>query len=207
MKDSLRIEFDKLLSKNPKMNFDTEAKVSDILLFRDYLEKLKEAKNKLGITEFYTSMNSFHNLFLDISPIWKNEIPSYNDFRDILVDNKIDLFYLSETSLMGNLIYSYLCWEIFKEKEELINIMDGINPYNSVIIIIIINQHLIHRREGFFYINNLMVFKFRYNKLPSLTNEFLKFIDTICPVKNYGGTDVPNANEVAQLWSKFQELN
>lgn len=206
MKNSLRVEFDKLLSKNPKMHFNADAKVSDILLFRDYLEKLREVKNNLGINEFYVSINSFHNIFRDISPLWKSEIPSCSDFLNILVDNDINLFYLSETSLMGNIIYSYLCWEIFKEKQELIEIADGINPYNSVILIIM-NQRLIHRREGFFYISNLMVFKFRYNKLPSLSNDFLEFVDTKCPISSYGNADVPNANEVTQLWNKFKEFN
>lgn len=203
-KENLESVFEKLLKKNPKMNFNSEAKVSDILLLRDYFAKLEEAKLALNIDTFYISDPIFHNLFLDISPEWKDELPSYSDFTNVLVKSGIDLFYLSENSLMGNLIYLFITWEIFKNKPELSQINNGNNPYKSVIKVIL-NKHLIYRLHGFFYINDLIVYKFRYNKLPSLDDDFLDFIDAKCPTKRHQNPNVPNAEQAILLWEEFQK--
>ncbi|MDN3548818.1 hypothetical protein [Mucilaginibacter aquaedulcis] len=199
-------EFRKLMLKNPKMNFNNSATVSSILLFRDYLSRLKHLKLLLGIKEFYSNYEEFHNLFLDINPSWKDEMPSMDTFFESILKQESSQYNLSRTLFNSLFIYLFITWEVFKDKKEIKEISQFGNPYESAFKIIEDN-HFISLSEGHFHIDNIIYLKKGQNKflLPSLNDDFLRLIDKQYPIKIYGPQNIPKQEDIDLLWAEFNK--
>lgn len=147
----------------------------------------------------FTRVKSFHNLFLDLSPDWKNEIFS----EEVVIDDlkRVGFQDISRVPrhLNGFFLCMYLNWEVFKGYPEITKFSDLANPYEAVSKIVI-RGGSIFTYQGFFEIDNRSYLyydgKFR---LPSTDDKFLDFIDERC-------TDYPNQEKVNQLWVDFQKI-
>jgi hypothetical protein len=206
--DNFQIEFEKIILKNPLMDFNNRITVSSILLFRDYLTRLKSWKVVLGVEDFFINVNSFHNLFLNVSGDWKNELPSQEEFFNWVTNQGFSEFHFSKNSLNGMFIYLYICWSVTKHENQFKNHNFLAEPYESVMKIIEAN-HLIHRSEGHFHIHNNIYLRRGGDKflLPSLDENFLKYIDTQCPVIDWTVLNVPEQEEINKLWENFKGFN
>jgi hypothetical protein len=178
----------------------TEFRYSSILLFREYQSRLFSWKYELGFNgkDLFNKKKSFHNIFLDISPAWLNEI---------ITEEKLAI----DLELMGVLhtrhtfrdysvffLCMYINWELFKDKSE-IRIHENLpHPYLPVFKILKRGGNIFNS-EGKFEIDNGQTY-LQYNndfELPSMQDDFLDYIDSQV-------FDFPNQEKVNQLWENFK---
>lgn len=193
---------------NELKKYSKQNRVSNVLLFRDFLNKLDKLTIALGnesnLSIYNSDIRRFSNLFNYISAEWKSEIKTQEEFNIDLLSkgfkvkggrSKDDLF-----------IYLYVYWELCKNFEE-IKLLSQTNPYLPAI-------KIIERCETIFtHSGNLEIDNFTFNnlekyhsfRLPSLDTIFLDYIDNIC--MNYGRGEIPNQEKTNQLWEEFQKIN
>lgn len=196
--------FKDLYQKMPKtFDLNVSNSVSSILLFKDYISKLKDYKILL-FNEYQTfglSLNlEYNNLILDFNNNLRSEILPYMDFRNYLYENyQINL--LSGRYFNGFFIYLFIYWEVYKNELTL----DGniSNPYYGLIKLF--RNDCIHRYEGINVSNITMRSSSMNLKLPSIEDDFLAYIDSKC--KLIGSAGIPNQEKVNELWEEFKSLN
>lgn len=187
--------------------FDKHNRVSNILLFRDFLNKLNKLTIMLGyesnLSNYKADIRKFSNLFNYFSSDWIKEIKTQEEFNIDLLERgfkvkggryKDDLF-----------IYLYVYWELCKDLKE-IKSLCNYNPYLPVIKIIerceVIFTHSGNLEIDNFTFNNLE--KYHSFQLPSLDYDFLDYIDETC--MKYGRGEVPNQEKTNQLWEEFKKM-
>ena len=171
--DDYNLELDNMLSvlkKNKQSN-----KVSNILLYREYLNKLNKCRIALGGESQFKDrgeFRKFNNLFLNISASWTTELKTQEEFNIDLINKN---FKVSGGRKMEDLfIYLYIYWELCKDFAE-IKTACNFNPY--LLMIKIINRsEVIYVYNGDFNIdaftyNNLE--KYYSYELPSIEDDFL----------------------------------
>jgi len=175
---------------------------SSILLFRDYLNRLFTWKKILKNDFKLIKSQEFHNLFLDLNPIWINELVSeekiISDLKEFNIFIKSGRFY---DSLF---VYLYINWELFQSHVE-ISEYNLPNPYEPCLKIIKRVKN-IYSHNGVFEIGNISfknLEKYYSYTLPSTDDNFLNFIDENY---NYKINKIPNQEETNQLWQEFQSL-
>ena len=184
--------------------FSKQNRVSNVLLFRDYLNKLDLWKQKLGFDSdriYLGKGRSFHNLFLKISANWVNEIKNQDEFNN-------DLLNLIDVELKGGrfyddlFIYLFIYWELCKDFKE-IKEHDLPNPYEPLIKIIMRSEY-IYTQNGNIQIDNITINNLeKYNNyhLPSLEFDFLDYIDEMSEKNKV----IPNQEKTNQLWEEYSK--
>lgn len=180
-------------------------RVSNILLLRDFFNKLDQCRIKLGQNSnrnLNGNIRKFSNIFLTISADWINELKTQEEFN-------LDLFERGYKVIGGRAIddlylYLYVYWELCKEFDE-IKVCD-FNPYLSVLKIIE-RSEMMYVHSGSLNIdlltfNNLE--KYYSYELPSIEDDFLNYIDTLC-MKANGQWEIPDQQKTNQLWEEFQK--
>jgi len=174
-------------------------KFSNIVLFREYQSRLfkwKQALNFDGL-DFFNKRKGYHNLFLDLSPTWINEIIPEEVIIDDLKKSGVENIYYASREYQGYFIYLYLNWEIFKSKPEIESHTTLKHPYQPVFKIISRGGRISFSTDNKFDIDHRTYLKYDNSfQLPSLDDRFLDFIDQ-------NATDFPNQERVNQLWQRF----
>lgn len=104
------------------------------------------------------------------------------------------------------IIYSYLCFEMFKNYEDFESYRHLPNPYEIVIKILIRGNHISRGEMRTIEIDNIPIFKdidFSKDYLPSFENDFLDFIDNECA--RIGSMGIPNPEKTLELYNKFRD--
>ncbi|WP_443938920.1 hypothetical protein [Pedobacter sp. MW01-1-1] len=192
-----------------KLNIPYEVRVENtggILLFKDYLFKMNMWYNRLGISERFNALyyrDEFHNLINLVKPELLDEIVSFEDFK-LNYTNGLNVD-LTIKSLDLIIVYSFLCWEIFKEFPELDQYSDMPNPYESSINILLRGNHIRRGEMATIEIDSRITIRKQFDfNLPSIDNDFLDFIDSNC--LRSGSYGIPNQNEVNKMWLNFRAL-
>ena len=182
--------------------FEFEFKFSNILLFREFQTRLFEWKSALNFdgNDFFNKKKSYHNLFLDLNPIWIEELISEKQIVEDL--NRIGW---SKTrsglrQYSGYFMFLYINWEIFKAKEEIAKYSELPHPYETIFMILE-RQGLIDISDNKFEINDITYLRYDNQfKLPSTETGFLNFIDQ-------NVTNFPNQEKVNELWDMYRARN
>ena len=195
--------------KNRLSRFEKKNRISNVLLFRDYLRKLDECKIRLGGESdkiFLSKGKKFHNVFLLIKSSWSEQMKTQQDFNNDLRDMKnIDL---KGGRFHDDLfVYLYFCWEVYGECIE-IKETSLSNPYEPVMRIIE-RSEFIYSHSGNIIIDDVTINnleKYYHFQMPSLEYDFLDYIDEIFTSSgaSYGG--IPNQEKTNQLWEEFQKI-
>lgn|SRR5690606_18920148 len=198
-------ELDKLYREMPSVfDLNNNKKVSSILLFKDYIHQLRMWKEKLNITyPPFGYLPSGNNLILDINQDLKNKMmPIMEFYNSFIGDYSFDEnLRIGTTRYLNYLfVYYFIYWEVLKNEEEFNGYNDSENPYRGLVKLI--SNDSIYSREGV----NIAGVTINFNKslvLPSLDDDFLKFIDS--KYKLTMDNKIPNQEEVNQLWEKFSK--
>lgn len=198
-KEEFYIKFNDFIKENnPTLSFEGEDKVSSILLFKDFMRRLNIWKECLH-TKFNNfdrkNLNLFNDLNFDNSLL--EEYESFSEYIRLNFDNYSGLNY------NYFFIYIYIYWELYKNSLEINGCEDVENPYESIVKIVA-NKNMVYKREGINVCNITMRDLSKPFKLPSLDDNFLKYIDSKCKLVGSGG--IPNQNETDELWREFQQL-
>ncbi|MCQ9637797.1 hypothetical protein MP478_00175 [Chryseobacterium sp. WG14] len=201
VKDIYTIDY-KAFSKNNSDN------ISSILLFKDYIFRLKTWKDTLNIE--YIPFGKFlnldrNNLLIDINPEWNNEMMPYSEFCSHLND-QLNIS-LPQGRIQNSLfIYLFVYWEIYKSHPLIMKIMQEnpklSHPYEGIVKIF--RNDYIYVMEGINISGVTMRNSSMNLKLPSIEDSFLEYIDLEC--KLIGNDGIPNQEKVNELWQKFQSL-
>ena len=165
------------LNQIAQLNKSAEEKFrfSDTLLFRDYQTRLfqwKDALNYDGIDGF-NRMKSFHNLFLDLSPKWENEIFPDETVMADFKEHGFKNMYFTNRDYNRFFLSMYLNWEFFKEYAEIKKFHNLPHPYETVFKIIIRGGYVFNH-GGVFEIDNRAYLKYDNKfRLPSISENFL----------------------------------
>jgi len=188
-----------------KKNNEKQTRVSNILLFRDFLNKLDQFRVALGQESqrnFSGNIRKFSNLFPFFSTDWINELKTQEEFNRDIFEKGYKV--VGGRTIDDLYIYLYVYWELCKDFDE-IKTLYSFNPYLPVIKIIE-RSEMLHVHSGSLNIdlltfNNLE--KYYSYKLPSLEDTFLDYIDQIC-MKTGGQWEIPDQEKTNQLWEEFQ---
>lgn len=194
------IELNNIISLKEVMK--EKFRFSNILLFREYQSRLLSWKLMIDhhSLNFFTKKKSFHNLFIDLSPDWIDEvIPEQKVIKD-LNELGLDTLYYSLRDYEGLFISMFLNWKIFEGRPEIKEHQNLLNPYEPVFNLLL-RGGSIHHVDLKFIIDNEKSYMLYDNnfKLPSLDEDFLEFVD-----RNV--SDFPNQELVNELWEKFLKL-
>lgn len=183
---------------NPNFEFNGNANVSSILLFKEGLFRINEWRSILNSSKSTFNNNDDFNLFTDIDSTWINEIEDYS-----LYIQKIKEITMNYNSRNFNFLFIYLFiyWEIYQNRTEIIKYGKE-NPYTPLVKIFK-NKNLIYFRD-WFQINGVTMKKNKISKLPSLDDAFFNYIDS--KYKLVGSDGIPNQERVDELWQEFQNL-
>lgn len=178
-------------------------KISHILLFREYQFRLFSWKRELKYDgpDYFNKSKDYHNLFIDLSPNWFNEIISeetiINDLKYLGIKNIYSGFRVSQ----GYLLHLYINWELFKNRPEIQLIAKLKEPYEPVLKIIS-DGGFIDIVERRFEINFRTYFSNNYFQLPSIKDEFLGYIDANFS-NDFADQEKINQLKINQLWEEF----
>lgn len=183
-------------------------RTAGVLLFKDYLSKMHMWYKELGLLSewdynIYKTSEKGHNLLNFLTPELKNECIELQDFRhnylnDVLIDTKY------ESSFEYIFIYISIYWKLFQNEKKIKQYSYLPNPYESVIKILQRGNHIYKGELNRIEIDNMPVKKVTNFILPSLDNDFLNYVDTL--KVRYGSSDIPNQEEINQLWKEFQKI-
>ena len=181
--------------------------VSNILLFKDYLNKMKNWYEKLQLEFSYDIMKNKDNNNLIIK-LFHDEAVELIDI-EFYRKNLLEGFNIGKNKYRSFdylFIYLFIYWNLLIEKNG--NPYKELpNPYEPVFKIIIRGGDIVYS-EGFFTISRIDIgnnLKTLNLILPSLDDNFLDYIDSKC--KLVGSDGIPNQERVNELWEEFQILN
>jgi hypothetical protein len=191
--------------KNRIGKFEKKNRISNVLLFRDYLTRLdnwKVALGEAGDKIYIGKGRNYHNLFLSIKADWVEEIKTQEDFNKDLI-NEAQISFKGGRFYDDMFIYLFTYWELCKNNIE-INEINLPHPYEPAFKIIGRCEFMYTQNANIqidnYTINNLE--KYFNFLMPSLDYDFLDYIDSICLVDN----KIPNQIETNELWERFQLL-
>jgi hypothetical protein len=191
--------------KNKILAVKRENTTAAFLLFKDYLSKMYDFYNALGIENQWDSniykTKEGHNLVGLIAPHLSIETIDLETFR-VNYLNDITINKSKYTAFEYIFIYYSICWDIFKSYPEFENYKHLANPYDSVNLIFWRGNHISKGEMSTIEIDNLTVKKQFDFKLPSLDVTFLDYIDTVC--HRSGSEGIPNQEKVNVLWDTFK---
>ncbi len=181
-------------------------RISSVLLFKDYITRLKAWKKALQIEYIPLGRNinlDRNNILTDIVPDLDHEMISYQEFSDYVF--KILNIRISNGRYKNGLfIYLYIYWQIFRDTPQVKLIMaeypDLQNPYDGIVKMF--RHDYIFRNDGLAILGVTMG-----NSgvaLPSVDDLFLEFLDKKYPYS--GGFIIPGQSEIDELWQEFQNL-
>lgn len=205
---NIELIFEELYKRDPNIfELNNKNKVSSILLFKDYISKLKFWKDLLNkeYKPFGTSINiEENNIIKDVNLDFLKEMVSFDKFYSELKNT----FQVREDLVGGRIInyffiYLFIYWEVFKQRDEMIEYKIYDNPYEGLIKLF--KNDNIYIREGINVSGVTMRNSSMNLKLPSLNDNFLDYIDSKC--KLVGSDGIPNQERVNELWEEFQILN
>lgn len=205
---NIELIFEELYKRDPNIfELNNKNKVSSILLFKDYISKLKFWKDLLNkeYKPFGTSINiEENNIIKDVNLDFLKEMVSFDKFYSELKNT----FQVREDLVGGRIInyffiYLFIYWEVFKQRDEMIEYKIYDNPYEGLIKLF--KNDNIYIREGINVSGVTMRNSSMNLKLPSLNDNFLDYIDSKC--KLMGSDGIPNQERVDELWHEFQSLN
>ncbi|MFP3832868.1 hypothetical protein [Chryseobacterium sp. SIMBA_028] len=180
-------------------------KVSSVLLFKDYITRLKAWKKVLQLEYIPLGLNinvDRNNVLMDIAPELGNEMMSYLDFCDY-VFKILSINIPGERYKNGVFIYLYVYWQVFKDhpkvKSTMIQYPGLQHPYDGIIKMF--RHDYIFRAEGISVRGLTMSNSGIY--LPSVDDVFLDFIDRNC--QSVSGFTIPEQPKVDELWQAFQD--
>jgi len=183
-----------------------EFRYSHILLFAEYQSRLFKWKTVLKNESFYlfNKDKSFHNLFLDLSPLWINElIPEEKVICD-LNELGFSRVHLTHRDYYGFFVAMYLNWEIFKEYAELKKHDSLPHPYETVYMMFCRGGDIFNGEKKFEVDSRTYIKHDHRFELPPLTTEFLDFVDAETATHSHG-MNYPDQEKVFQLWQKFNK--
>ncbi|MDC8099114.1 MULTISPECIES: hypothetical protein [Chryseobacterium] len=192
----------KTFSKNNNDN------VSSILLFKDYIFRLKTWKDVLNIeyVPFGKSLNlDRNNLLTDINSEWNDGMIPYSHFSNHLSEH-LNIS-IPQGRIQNSLfIYLFAYWEIYKNDLQILQIMKEnpqlSHPYEGIIKMF--RNDYIYTMEGI-NISGITMRNSSMNLiLPSIEDSFLEYIDLECQLT--GSDGIPNQEKVNELWQHFQSL-
>lgn len=181
-------------------------KISSVLLFKDYITRLKAWKKALQIEYIPLGRNinlDRNNVLTDIVPDLEHEMISYQEFSDYVFEI-LNIRISNGRYKNGLFIYLYIYWQIFKDsaKVELMMIENPElkHPYDGIIKIF--RHDYIFQHDGL----NIMGLTMGNSgvSLPSIDDLFLDFLDKKC--QYIGGFIIPEQSEIDKLWQEFQNL-
>lgn len=203
MKTTIREFYDKLNQfinfYNPNFEFNGDAKVSSILLFKEGLSRISEWRIVLNSSKFTFNNKEDFNLFSDISANLTNEMEDYGLYVEKIKEKTMNY---NSRNFNFLFLYLYVYWDVLQNRIE-IGKYGKENPYIPFVKIFE-NKNLIYFRD-WFQINGVTMKKSKITRLPSLDNDFLDYIDFKC--KLIGSDGIPNQERVNELWQEFQSLN
>lgn len=183
----------------PRVSTETRFIFSNVLLFREYQSRLFAWKLALNFdgNDFFNKRKSYHNLFIDLKPVWVEElIPEEKIVKD-LNSAGWDFIRSGFREYMGYFMFLFVNWEIFKVEKEVTEFINLPHPYESLFMILQ-RQGLIDFSDNKFVINGRTYLKYDNTfRLPSTDSDFLNFIDT-------KSTDFPNQETVNNLWNEYR---
>ncbi|MFB0494489.1 hypothetical protein ABID99_000726 [Mucilaginibacter sp. OAE612] len=196
-------KYDQEISIISKSRITTETTFifSNILLFREYQSRLFAWKVALNFdgNDFFNKRKSYHNLFLDLNPVWIEELIPEDKIVTDLNSAGWDNIRSGFREYMGYFMFLFVNWGLFEEKEEIKRFVNLSHPYEPLFMILR-RRGLIDFSDNKFVINGQTYLKYDNNfKLPSTDDDFLDFVDT-------KATDFPNQDAVNDLWSEYQTL-
>lgn len=181
-----------------------EFRYSHILLFAEYQNRLFKWKTVLKNEKFYlfNKDKSFHNLFLDLSPLWINELISEEKVVYDLKELGFSRVHLTHRDYYGFFFAMYLNWEIFKERAELKKHDNLPHPYETIYTMFCRGGDIFNGERNFEIDNTSYIKHDNIFELPSLSNEFLDFVDEETADYKFG-LRYPIQEKVLQLWQNF----
>ena len=181
--------------------------VSSILLFKDYLSKIYQWYNQLGLEWDHkiTKSKEGHNLIKILAPELMTECIDLNEFRLTML--KDTNFNTNEFRSFDYLfIYLFIYWKIFEEYPGIKKYEYLPNPYEPSIKILLRGGH-INYKETYYNVSGIDISKKDKTldyRLPSLDDNFLSFIDSKCKLS--GSDGIPNQEYTNQLWEEFRNV-
>lgn len=204
IKEKLDFEINKFLSEyGNDFEYKESKKISSILLFKDYIRRLKTWKEALNNSKLSLRSLDGHNLFLELNPSWKDELMTLEDFCFYLKE-KYDVNNLPKGRYINYLfIYLFIYWEVFKDTHEIQDFKDFPHPYEGVVKIIR-NRDYIFIKEGV-NVSGVTINKHQSLncQLHSIEDDFLDYIDSKYKLEKFD--KIPNQDDLNLLWHKFQE--
>ena len=187
-----------------KRNHTNKSRVSNILLFRDYITKLRLWKIALQDSKVDILNKDDHNIFIHFhNTLHHNSIPDFNEYIAHLKEQNINFTGLTGIrSFEGIFSYLYITWEVCKDFPD-IKQYNLSNPYNNLKNLIE-RTNTISKYKGMLNIDDITFNEFKkYNNysLPSNENAFLDFIDSKYVFHING---IPNQDETNKLWEEFK---
>jgi len=180
---------------------------ASFLLFKDYLAKMYDFYKILNKEQDWDyciyKTKEGHNLTNLVSPNFLNDCISLEDFR-VNYLNDVNFGTSKYRGFEYIFIYYSIYWEIFIETSQTKKIETLMNPYDSVIKILLRGNHIYKGEMSTIEIDNLSVKKETDFRLPSLDYDFLDYIDEKC--ERSGSKGIPNQEETNQLWEEFKKL-
>lgn len=181
--------------------------VSNILLFKDYLTRMKLWYEELGLEfSFDVIRNKDKNDLIKILfPEVHEQLLEVEFYRRNLLDD----FSIGTNKYRSfDYLYVYLSiyWDLLsnQNKQDFEKFSHLPNPYESVFKMIMNGGGVIYN-EGFFNVSGVDI---RKNDktinfiMPSLSEEFLKYIDSNC--KLLGSDGIPDQSMINELWESYQ---
>ncbi len=194
---------------NTRNNNYTAVNTASILLFKEYLKRMRLWYERLDILDrwFYIyRLDDGHNIIKLVAPELLNNIKTLDDFKNQYYNG------LYTTSLRNELnvsiVYGYLCWELFKDYPQLDDFRNLVDPYEPVIKILQRGNNIRRGEMKTIEIDNQIVFSdFDFEKvyLPSFNDEFLDFVNN--KSDRLADSGIPNPERVDELWEEFQKDN
>lgn len=186
---------------NIKRPHDPVSRVSNVLLFREYLRRLRLWKLYFGTAaELNVIDKSDHNLLTYLSgEDGYDSIPSYETFITDLRNFGID--FSGPRSFEGIFAYLIVMWELMSNNNFILK-SSLPNPYEPLKILLQ-RTNSVYKLDGQLHIDTITFNdfnKYAEYELPSLDINFLNFIDE---QYRFGVEGVPNQDATSLLLNQF----
>lgn len=199
--------------KNELLNIKNKIKpldmnsVSNILLFKDYLSRIKLWYEELGLVfSFDVIRNKDKNDLIKILfPVIHEQLLEIEFYRRNLLDD----FSIGTNKYRSfDYLYVYLSiyWNLLNDQNKQIfeQYKHLPNPYESVFKMIM-NGGGVFYGEGFFNVSGVDISKNDKTinfTMPSLDENFLAYVDSHC--KLLGSDGIPSQRKINELWEDYQ---
>ena len=199
--EKLKIELNHL-----PVSYKTSTTISDLLLMKDYFARmlvwLKEFDRVAAFDYYMGRKLDGHNVFYLAKADFVSDFMPLEEFaNNHMKDTMYEFKYRNISYLF---IYLKIYYDIYKNHPDFLKYHYLPNPYKPVIKLLQ-RGGLITMREGYLIIGGVdEIKKDQKNifRLPSTKNSFLNYIDLKVPYTDI--MNIPNQDEVSQLWVEYQ---